>query len=406
MEAQELAILAVAILLYGLASKRLNAGFITLPLAFAGVGFLLGDGGFDLVGMHPDHGAIHLLAELTLVLVLFSDAARLDIRALAEERTVAIRMLLIGLPLAIVIGAGIASLLFPAMGMAAAFVLAAILAPTDAALGQAVVASPEVPVRTRQVLAAESGLNDGLALPAVVGFAIWAGASAEGLAGPADIFAFAALQILLGPLVGAAAAAGGGWMLDRAITRGWVAERFESVAMLAIAVLVFALAETVGGNGFLAAFTGGVVLGWTVRHRCGGLLDFMETEGQILTLFTFLLFGASTLPAALDHLSPAVVLYALASLLVVRVAAIVFSLTGSSLTGASRLFLGWFGPRGLASILFALLILEQYQVPGREAIHACVMVTVAFSVLLHGLSAAPLAHLYGKRMRADDRGGA
>jgi len=401
MEPQELAILSAVILLYGVISKRLNAGFVTLPLAFAAAGFLLGDGGIHLVRMHPDHGTVHLLAEVTLVLVLFSDAARLDIRTLAEERGIAMRMLLVGLPLAIVFGAGIASLLFPSMGLAAAFLLAAILAPTDAALGQAVVASPDVPARTRQLVAAESGLNDGLALPAVVGFAIWAGASADGLVGPADILEFAAFQILLGPLVGAAVAAGGGWLLDRAIAHDWVAESFEGVTMLAIAVLVFALAESVGGNGFLAAFTGGVVLGCTVRHRCGQLLDFMETEGQILTLFTFLLFGASMLPEALDHLSPAVVLYGLASLLVVRVTAIVFSLTSSGLAGASRLFLGWFGPRGLASILFALLILEQYQVPNRAAIHACVMVTVALSVLLHGLSAAPLAHLYGRRAQAD-----
>jgi len=399
METQELAILAVAILLYGFVSKRLNAGFVTLPLAFAGFGFLLGDGGLGLLGMHPGHGAIHLLAELTLVLVLFSDAARLDIRMLAEERGIAMRMLLLGLPLAILMGAGVAAVLFPAMGPAAAFLLAAILAPTDAALGQAVVASPQVPGRIRQILAAESGLNDGLALPAVVGFAIWAGATADGLAGPADLLEFAALQILLGPLIGAAAAAAGGWLLDRTILQGWVAESFEGVAVLAIAVLVFALAETLGGNGFLAAFTGGVMLGCTVRHRCGRLLDFMETEGQILTLFTFLLFGASMLPEALDHLNLAVVVYAFASLMVVRAAAIALSLTGSGVDGTSKLFLGWFGPRGLASILFALLILEQYRVPGREAIHACVMLTVALSVLLHGVTAAPLARLYGTSHR-------
>ena len=401
MDSHEIAILAAVVLLYGLASKRLNAGFVTLPLAFAGAGFLLGDGGLGVLVMHPGNGSVHLLAELTLVLLLFSDATRLDIRTLAAERGIALRMLLLGLPFAVLIGAGLAAALFPAMGLAPAFLLAAILAPTDAALGQAVVASPQVPGRIRQLLAAESGLNDGLALPAVVGFAIWAGAASKGLNGPADILEFAALQILLGPLVGAAAAAAGGWLLDRAILRGWVVETFEGVAILAIALLAFALAETLGGNGFLAAFTGGVVLGWTVRHRCGRLLDFMETEGQILTLFAFLLFGSTMLPAALEHVSPAVLLYALASLLVVRIAAIALSLTRSGLDVSSKLFLGWFGPRGLASILFALLILEEYRVPGREAIHACVMLTVALSVLLHGISAAPLARIFG-----DSRGDA
>jgi NhaP-type Na+/H+ or K+/H+ antiporter len=398
MSSSELAILAGSILIYGLLSKRLNSGIITLPLAFAAFGFLTGDGGLGIIAFEPGHGVIHLFAEFTLVMLLFSDAARLDVRQLARERAIALRMLLIGLPLAILLGAGLAALLFPAITVPAMFLLAAILAPTDAALGQAVITSPDVPEETRQVMTAESGLNDGLALPAVMVFAIWAGAKAEGLANGGDIVAFAASQVVLGPLIGAVVAWAGGSLIDRAIAAGRITGNFEGIAMLALAILAFAGAESLGGNGFLAAFTGGVVLGCTVRHRCGKLLEFMEEEGQLLTLFTFLLFGATLLPEALDSITVPVAIYAVASLFVVRVIAIQLSLIGSGTDLRTGLFMGWFGPRGLASILFALLILDSYPVPERAAIHACVMLTVALSILLHGLSAAPLARLYGRNI--------
>lgn len=401
MNSLDLAILASGILLYGLLSRRLNAGIITLPLAFAAFGFLVGEGGFGIIVFEPGHEVIQLFAEFTLAMLLFSDAARLDVRQLARDRAIAIRMLLIGLPLAILLGAGLAALLFPALTLPAMFLLAAILAPTDAALGQAVITSPDVPEETRQVMTAESGLNDGLALPAVMVFAIWAGAAAEGFASGGEIAGFAARQVLLGPLAGAAIAWTGGILIDRAIIAGRVAENFEGIAMLALAILAFAGAESLGGNGFLAAFTGGVVLGCTVRHRCGKLLDFMEEEGQLLTLFTFLLFGATLLPEALDSITVTVAIYAFGSLFTVRIIAILLSLIGSGTDLRTGLFMGWFGPRGLASILFALLILHEYPVPERAAIHACVMLTVALSILLHGLSAAPLARLYGRSISSD-----
>lgn len=398
MHPTELAVIAAGILIYGILSKRLCAGIVTLPLAFAGFGYLVGEGGLGFVALPTDREIVRLLAELTLALLLFGDAARLDVGELVRDRALAIRMLLLGLPLAMLFGAGLAWLMFPGISLPAAFLLAAILAPTDAALGQAVLTSPDVPEPTRQVMIAESGLNDGLALPAVTVFAIWAGAEAVGLSNGGEIAGFAAKQVLLGPLAGAAIAWAGGSLIDRAFASGRITENFEGVVMLALAVLAFAGAESIGGNGFLAAFTGGIVLGCTVRHRCGKLLEFLEEEGQLLTLFTFLLFGATMLPEALAEISPAIVLYALASLFVVRVAAILLSLAGSGVGLRTGLFMAWFGPRGLASILFALLILDSYPVPERDAIHACVMLTVAFSILLHGLSAAPLAKLYGRKV--------
>jgi len=403
MSPAELAVLAAGLLLYGLVSGRVQGSVVTLPLAFAAFGFAVGHGALGLVELDPGHGTLHFLAEITLALVLFADAAHLDVRELARRRGLELRMLLVGLPLAILLGAGLAGWLFPEVSWAAAVLLAAILAPTDATLGQAVITSPAVPGGTRQVMTAESGLNDGLALPAVVIAAIAASGAAAGdraeVASPASLARFAALQVVLGPVVGGAVGWAGGRLLDRAVAAGWTAEGFRGIALLAIALLAFALAEASGGNGFLAAFTGGVVVGCVVPHQCGRLLELMEAEGKLLTLFAFFLFGSVLLPEGLGRADLPVVLYALASLGLVRVLAVWISLAGAGLAAPTRLFLGWFGPRGLASILFVLLILERYPVPERDAIHSCVVLTVALSILLHGVSAGPLAEVYGRWAR-------
>ncbi|GGO11410.1 sodium:proton antiporter [Iodidimonas muriae] len=399
MSAMDLAILAAGTLFYAVFSKRLNDGMVTLPMAFALFGFLVGADGFDLVAFDTGHGSIHLLAELTLALVLFSDAARLDVKELLNGKILALRMLLVGLPLAVLVGGVLALLLFPDVPPMAAFLLAAMLAPTDAALGQAVLTNKDVPLETREVMTAESGLNDGLALPAVVMFAILASASdGPGSSGPA-MAQFAVMQIVLGPLSGIIVAYLGGHLIDWAVRSGTVTKELEGVAMLALALLAYALAESIGGNGFLAAFSAGITLGCTVKHRCGALIDFMEEEGQILTAFTFLLFGATLLPDGLAVMGWGTVLYALASLFVVRVVAIMLSFMGSKVDYPGRLFMGWFGPRGLASILFALMIFETYDVPFHAELQACVMLTVAFSIVLHGLSATPLSRLYGRYIR-------
>lgn len=405
----ELVVLATGLLAYALLSRRLAGGFVSMPLVFAAFGFAVGEGGLGLVRTHPDHAGVHLLAELTLAMVLFADAAHLNVRELVREGSVAGRMLLLGLPLAILFGALLAAGLFPEVSWGAAFLLAAILAPTDAALGQPVITDPAVPPDTRQVMVAESGLNDGLALPAVVMAALWASGSASEphIAGPASSVAgFAALQVGMGPLVGGAVGWGGGLLVERASAAGWMTESFRGIGILALALLAFALAELTGGNGFLAAFSGGVAIGCVAPRHCGRLLEFMEAEGQLLTLFTFFLFGVWLLPEGLAHANLAALLYALGSLSLVRGLAIALSLVGSGLALRTRLFMGWFGPRGLASILFALLILEEYPVPEREAILACVVLTVALSIVLHGVSASPLAGAYGRWARTVGDGAA
>jgi NhaP-type Na+/H+ or K+/H+ antiporter len=387
--------ICLAVVTYALFSDKLARSMLTPPLAFAAFGFAIGPGGFGFSKMEVSHGAIHLIAEATLILVLFTDAARIDLSRLRADHTLPVRLLLIGLPLTIVAGAGAAYLLFPSLGLMGALLLAAVLAPTDAALGQAVVSDPAVPVRIRQAVNVESGLNDGIALPAVLIFLTLAsaGAATQGAAG--DFIALGILQIAIAPLVGIGIGTAGGHLIDRAASQGLTNRAFEGMAVLALAIGAFAISEAIGSNGFIAAFTAGLCFGTAVRHRCAFLFEFMETEGQLLTLLTFLAFGAAMIPSAIGHIDLAVLGYAVLSLTAVRMVSVCLSLVGSRVGLPTHLFLGWFGPRGLASILFALLIVENAALPYREEILVATIVTVSLSIIAHGLSAAPLARRYG-----------
>jgi NhaP-type Na+/H+ or K+/H+ antiporter len=265
-----------------------------------------------------------------------------------------------------------------------------------------VVSSPLVPVRIRQALNVESGLNDGIALPVVLLLASFAGA-ASGAQSAEFWIQFAAKQVVFGPLVGIAVGYAGGRLIDAAERRGWMSESFEGLSALGIAIVAFVAAEQVHGNGFIAAFVAGLVFGNTVRHRCRFLFEFAEAEGQLLTLLTFLIFGAAMLPAALGHADAEILLYAVASLTLVRMLPMSISLIGAGLALPTHLFLGWFGPRGLASILFALLIVERMEIEHREEILLITIATVGLSALAHGLTAAPAARWYGKvTARMDD----
>ncbi len=388
-------VIVTGVLVFGLFSKKLEGSPITLPIVFTGFGWLIGTAGLGLADIDPSHCVIHTIAELTLILVLFSDAARIDLKRLLSDHDLPLRLLSVGMPLSIIIGAFIALWVFPEATLPMVFLVATMLAPTDAALGQSVVSSPSVPVRIRQALNVESGINDGIALPLVLTFAIWAGAPVEGETGLGDLVTFAALQLTLGPLVGLGIGYVGARLIDTAITRQWITEPFQGVAILCVALAAFALAESIGGNGFISAFTAGLFFGSIIRHHCRFLFEFMESEGHLLTIMTFIIFGAVMLPQTLHHASGGTVLLALFFLTLVRMLPVALSVTGLGLSLPSKLFLGWFGPRGIASILFALLILEDYPVPGAEELLACVVITVALSILLHGVTAAPLAKAYG-----------
>ena len=395
----DFALLAGLVLAFGLVSRRVEGTILTAPMVFVLLGLAIGPAALGWLHLELGEGALHVLAELTLVFVLFGDATRIDLAALRREVGLPIRLLSVGLPLSMVLGAVGAKLLFPEFSWWEAATLGAVLAPTDAALGQAVVSSKVVPLRIRQALNVESGLNDGIALPFVLVFASFASMGHGETRTPEEWIVFALLQVTLGPLVGFAMAWFGGRLFNRAVEAGYVDESFERLGGLALALLCFASAELVGGNGFIAAFVGGITMGNTQRGRCGWTLAFLEAEGRLLMLLVFLGLGASLAVPALQASTAMVFVYAALSLTVVRMLPVSVSLLGSALKPSSHLFLGWFGPRGLASILYGIILLADAALPHQHEVFGIVVVTALLSVFLHGLTAAPGATAYGRAVR-------
>lgn len=400
MESLTFVVIAAGILVFGAISERVQKSIFTPPIVFTGFGLLMGGHGLHLVDLELGEHAVHTLAELTLVLVLFTDASRIDLKLLRREHDLPMRLLLIGLPLTIVLGALVAMGLFPGFTFWEAALLAAVLAPTDAALGQAVVSSPKVPVRIRQTLNVESGLNDGIALPVVLVFMSTCASAVPGEGGTEYWLKFALLQVTLGPLAGILVGWVGGQVVQIAARRRWMDRSFESLSSLALALLAFGIAEWIGGNGFIAAFCAGLTLGNTAKEIVECLQEFAEAEGQLLTLLMFMIFGAVMIPDALSHFSWPMIGYGILSLTVIRMLPVGMSLLGTGVQKETVVFLGWFGPRGIASILFGLLVVSGSVLEGREEIFLTVIITVAMSIVAHGMTANPGASWYSKRTGA------
>ncbi|WP_034271590.1 cation:proton antiporter domain-containing protein [Haloechinothrix halophila] len=393
----DLLVLAGLVLAYGLVSGRTSGSPVTAPMVFVAAGLVLGDAGLDVLSGDVSEGAVRVLAEATLVLVLFTDAVRIDLSALRREYHFPLRLLAIGLPVAVVLGTAAAVLIFPAFGLWDAALVAAVLVPTDAALGAAVIADRRLPVRLRQTLNVESGLNDGLALPVVMLFVALA-ASAQGDIGSTGSWVWFMLrQIGLGVAVGVVVGNVGGWLLRRMDQAGWVTATYRRLAVLALAGLAYGGAEVATGNGFVAAFVAGLCFGSVAREQCPYVHEFAEREGELLTVATFAMFGAVIIGPRLPEVGVSVVLYAVVSLVVVRLAAVAVAMIGSGVRAETVLFLGWFGPRGLASILFALLVVERAGVAVANDVLVIAGATVLLSVYAHGISASPWARGFARR---------
>jgi sodium/hydrogen antiporter len=393
----DLAVLAAVVVAYALVSRRLEASVVSAPLAFVAAGVVAGPEVLDLSSAEFSHGVGLVVAEVALAFVLFSDAARIDLRKLRTREALPARLLGIGMPLTIALGVGVGALLLDEIEFWEAAIVAAVLAPTDAALGQAVVTSKLVPERMREGLNVEAGLNDGLSVPFVALFA--ALAVEEANLSAQSWLGFAAEQIGYGALVGAAVGGAGGWLVGHAARRKMMTGAFQRLSVLALAVLAFVLADEIGGNGFISAFVGGAAAG--AAGLAGGerILELVEEEGQLLSLAVFFLFGV----AVLGLVEPAgweVVLYAALSLTVVRMLPVAVAVAGTGLSPGSVAFLGWFGPRGLASIVLALTVAEeQPDLSALDVVLAAVSVTVLASVVLHGVTATPLVRAYARGER-------
>jgi NhaP-type Na+/H+ or K+/H+ antiporter len=393
----DLIVLALVVFAFTLVSRRLEGTVLTAPLVFVAAGVILGPAGLGLVEFELDDHTILLLGEIALAILLFTDAARTNLSALRQNEALPLRLLGIGMPLTIALGTVVAALVLTDLTLWEAAIVGTVLAPTDAALGQAVVSNPRVPARVRQALNVEAGLNDGLSVPFLALFLTLAEAEVEHLSANLWI-RFTMEQVGLGALVGVGVGLVGGWLVSQAWKRGWITESFQRLALLALALIAWALADQIGGNGFIAAFVGGLAVGPTVERVGEQLIRFTEAEGQLLNLSVFFVFGVLAF-GLIGSLSWEVALYALLSLTVIRMLPVALSLIGTHLRSVSVLFAGWFGPRGLASIVLGLIVVaEAPLLPGRNEIELVVTLTVLLSVLLHGVTAAPLSAAYARQV--------
>ncbi|KIC39042.1 sodium:potassium antiporter [Ruegeria sp. ANG-R] len=385
-------LLAAFVFGYAMTADKLDKTPFTAPMLFLGFGLLISRTGF-IPGDHATE-ILHFVAEVTLIVLLFLDAAKTDLRALRTHHVWPMRMLLLGVPLSIIIGALMILPVLPDWPVFAVILMATILAPTDAALGQAVVTNAEVPERERRTLTVESGMNDGLALPAVLLFASLT-ADVSGDQG-VNWLVFGAKQLILGPLVGVLVGTVAGTIMIAAKNRNLTSQTFEGVGTLAVAAVCYLLADAIGGNGFISTFVGGLLFGSVMKGHCKFVYEFADTEGKGLSWLAFFAIGLVLVPEALPYLDARVLIIIAISLFLVRPLAVWISLIGTDASSRTRLFFGWFGPRGLATALFALLIVDKIDHEFAQPILFLAVNAVWISAVLHGITALPGARWYAK----------
>jgi len=389
------------IFIYSLFAHRLEKSIFTSPIIFTTVGIMLGIALPQRSIQIITHETALLVAEIALVLLLFTEASKVGLRSVEKALTLPTRLLGFALPLTILLGAGIAALLLPELeSFWEAAILAVILAPTDAGLGQAIVENKRVPSVIRRALNVEAGLNDGLSIPFLTLF--MALALFENPLQSASFLQFMGEQVGFGVLVGMAIGYAGGWLVKQSEKRGWMSPTLAQLSLPALAILAWLLADGIGGNGFIAAFMAGLMIRVPYKNAKEHALEFSDASGQLLNLAIFFLFGIIA-ARQFTHFTPTLILYAVLSLTAVRMIPVAISMKGTGVSRATILFMGWFGPRGLASIVLAMVFLEQHATfAGEELIETAVFLTVLLSIYAHGFSALPGINWYTQQLATLD----
>lgn len=397
-----LILMLALIVIYALIASWLGRASITMPMFFVVLGALFGAYAINWFQFSISSSTVEILIELTLGLLLFADASTLNFNQVRDDPGLPGRLLLITLPLVILLGALTAFLLFPGEKIGFVFLVASILAPTDAALGLPIFNNPKVPIRIRRALNVESGLNDGIATPLVTFFIAL---SMEELTHTSYRLLLPALsQIAIGLGVGVVLGLLGGWLFSLAKNKGWTFLEVMKIGNLSLALLIFFVAGVLGGNSFVAVFVAGIVFGYITRHMFHEATEYTEITGTLLSVFVWTIFGASLVIPLFTNFDPRALAYALLSLTLVRIIPVAIGLIGTHMRTDTVLMMGWFGPRGLASVVFLIMASEA----AREAqvapdlLIAIVAWTILLSVILHGFSALPLANWYGKRIAKAD----
>ncbi len=387
---------AGTLVVWSIISQRFQRWNISAPMWFVAIGFLLSNHPFGVIHVGLQSEGLRTMAELTLAVVLFSDAARVDLRDLRRDAGLPVRLLLVGLPITIALGTFVAHLLFPSLGWWICAVIGAAVAPTDAALGAAIIEDERVPERIRRVLNVESGLNDGIATPFVKFFLV---AAVVGTALESESEGRALAEMAIGVAVGAAIGVTAAWLLRRARDAGWAAASYRAVGVAATALLSYAAVVELKGNGFVGAFIGGMAFGAATKVELEESLEFTHEAAELASLIVWFMFGAVMLPQLADAQWKDFVFAALA-LTVVRMLPVALVLIGTKLDLPTVGVVGWFGPRGLASVVFALLAVDGLAPEDSARVVSIITATVVMSVVAHGVSAAPISARYAARLGA------
>ncbi|MGW8461728.1 cation:proton antiporter [Pseudomonas sp. CLCA07] len=384
---QNLALLAAFLLIYSIFAGRFESRLLNGPLMFMLAGLLLGPAFLGILQPRIDRDGLKFLAELTLAIVLFSDAANANLKVLRANEGLPLRLLMIGLPLTIAGGWLVGVWLFPQVPPLELAILATLLAPTDAALGKAVVSNPKVPASVREGLNVESGLNDGICVPVLLMFL--ALLVEQQTRSPISLALELVIEELgIGAFIGITLTLITWWLQRYSGKHQWQTSMWSQLTLPGLAILCFATAQTLGGSGFIAAFVGGLLASFLFTEQKHQLLKASEEFASLLSVITWGVFGALVIPWAWSSLTLNIWLYSVLSLTVIRILPVLISLVGTRFDFETRLFIGWFGPRGLASIVFAVMILA-YPLQASRTLVATAVCTVLLSVLLHGLSANP-----------------
>ncbi len=385
--------IAVVILLYGWFSKLLIRYNITGPMVFTVVGVLFSPLVFGAKEIDTSIEIVQVISEIALIVVLFSDAAVLNIAQLKKEWRLPVRLLFVALPITIILAFFTGRVLFPNESILYILLLALILAPTDAALGKAVLSSRIVPQRIRNAINVESGLNDGIVFPILLTLlaVISSGNTTEGN----GWLGYIAQQIIIGAVAGGFAGWVGAIISAKSKANDWMESNYLNLIPIALAIFSYYFAEHFGGNGYIAAFFAGLFLGNSNIELKEHIESFAESEGEFLVMVSFLIFGLAFIPQTIEYWNTKAFVYAVLSLSIIRMLPVALAFGKFDLSLKDRLFIGWFGPRGIASILYIIVaVTELGGIKGHEEIFGVASLTITLSIVLHGLSAKPLSYIY------------
>ncbi len=394
-----LTILAIFTLLYSVVAGGVERTWISGPIIFMAFGILMGPVGFGLIATETDAELLMTLAELTLALVLFTDAANANLKVLGKVKVLPVRLLAIGLPLTILLGFGVGKVMFSALTIFEIALLATMLAPTDAALGKAVVTNEAVPDSVRQGLNVESGLNDGICVPILLLFLMLATGQSSDQSAVGSALTLFSKVVGIGLGAGVLLSLAAVFMLRASKSQRWLSPTWRNITIIALAFSCFGLAQALGGSGFIASFVGGMLFGGLFHSEHEELLGPGEGVGDTFALLTWVLFGAAVVGQAVQNFHWSYLVYAILSLTLIRMLPVYLCVAGLKMHRESKLFAGWFGPRGLASIVFIVIVVGE-DLPHEKELAMIVVCTVFLSIVLHGVTANPWAKAYGARMRA------